>query len=181
MKKLLLTLVLIAAMIPNTTLAAKKDTLIEIKHFPLDSTDGILSQIGGLTIDENTSSDGKASLKVTAKEPVMLNLFKTGDIDVENATLLYTARIKTEDFKGRAFLEMWCSFKDKGRFFSRDLASPVTGDTDWVTEETPFYLKEGENPEEIELNIIIDGTGTLWIDDVKILKAPLPKDINENE
>ena len=68
---------------------------------------------------------------------------------------------------------MWCRFPGKGEFFSRGLQSPLTGTTDWTTEETAFFLKKGENPDNVKLNLVINGSGTAWIDDVRLLKGPL--------
>ena len=62
----------------------------------------------------------------------------------------------------------------KGEFFSRGLQSPLTGTTNWTTEETPFLLKKGEKPDLVKLNLVINGKGTAWIDDVLLLKGPLP-------
>jgi hypothetical protein len=42
-----------------------------------------------------------------------------------------------------------------------------------VTLQIPFFLKKGEKPDYVKLNIVINGTGTVWIDDVRLLKAPL--------
>jgi hypothetical protein len=68
---------------------------------------------------------------------------------------------------------MWCQFTGKGEFFSRDLSSPISGTTDWSTEETPFFLKKGENPDNVKINLVIEGRGTVWIDDVHLFKGPL--------
>jgi len=38
--------------------------------------------------------------------------------------------------------------------------------------ETPFFFKKGENPDNIKLNLIIKGKGTVWIDDIRLLKGP---------
>jgi hypothetical protein len=40
-------------------------------------------------------------------------------------------------------------------------------------EETPFFLKKGENPDNVKLNLVINGKGTAWIDDIRVLKGPL--------
>ena len=68
---------------------------------------------------------------------------------------------------------MWCQFTGKGEYFSRDLSSPLTGTTDWSTEETPFFLKKGENPDNVKLNLVIEGKGTVWIADIGLLQGPL--------
>jgi len=77
---------------------------------------------------------------------------------------------------GQAFLEMWCSFEGKGEYFSRGLQTLVTSDTDWSDTETIFYLKEGENPNNMKLNLVVNGSGTVWIDDIKLVKHPLRRD-----
>lgn len=70
-------------------------------------------------------------------------------------------------------IEMWCCFAGKGEFFSRDLRSPLSETTDWSDEETPFFLQKGENPDNVKLNLVIDGTGTVWIDDLRLGKGAL--------
>jgi hypothetical protein len=87
--------------------------------------------------------------------------------------LIYQAKVRTEEMVGRAYLEMWCHFPGKGEFFSRGLLSPLTGTTNWMTEETPFLLKRGEKPDLVKLNLVINGKGTAWIDDIRLLKGPL--------
>ncbi len=68
---------------------------------------------------------------------------------------------------------MWCVFKDKGEYFSRALHDPFTGTTDWKLQQTPFFLEKGQNPDNIKLNLVINGQGTVWIDNIKLLKAPV--------
>jgi hypothetical protein len=68
---------------------------------------------------------------------------------------------------------MWSRFPGKGEFFSRGLETPLTGTTTWTSEETPFFLKKGENPDNVKLNLVINGKGMAWIDDIRLLKSPL--------
>ncbi len=146
--------------------------VVELKQFPMNSLDGIIMQ-SAFKIDREVSSDGKGSLRIETSEPVVARLFEVNNIDIENARLIYQAKIRTEDVKGQVYLEMWCHFSGKGEFFSRGLQNPLTGTTEWTTEETPFFLKKGDNPDYVKLNLVIDGTGTAWIDEVKLLKGPL--------
>jgi hypothetical protein len=144
----------------------------ELKRFYLDNLDGIITR-SGIRIDKQISSDGYGSLRIEATERTTVRLFETGDIDIENARLIYQARVRTEDVEGQVYLEMWCHFPGKGESFSRGLETPLTGTTDWTTEETPFFLKKGENPDNVKLNLVIKGKGTVWIDDIRLLKGPL--------
>jgi len=145
---------------------------MELKRFPLNDVAEILTR-SGVELDPALSADGGGSLKVIATEPTVVHLVETGDLDVENARLLYQAKLRTDKLQGQAYLEMWCHFPGKGEFFSRGLQSPVTGSTEWTSTETPFLLKAGENPDNIKLNLVINGTGTVWVDDARLVEGPL--------
>jgi hypothetical protein len=144
----------------------------EIKVYPIDGKQGMITQ-SGTEIDTETTSDGKGSVRITASEPTTVRLYETGDIDIEDARLIYRAKLRTENVEGKVYLEMLCDFAGKGEFFSRALQSPLSGTNDWSSQETPFFLKKGENPDNVRLNLVIDGKGTVWIDDIRLLKAPL--------
>ena len=143
-----------------------------LKSYPLDDAEGLITQ-SGVAIDKQVSSDGHGSLRVEAGAPTTVRLFETGYIGAENARLIYQARLRTENVEGPVYLEMWCHFPGKGEFFSKGLTTPLTGTTDWTTVETPFFLKEGENPDNVKLNLVIDGKGTVWIDEIRLLKGTL--------
>jgi len=51
--------------------------------------------------------------------------------------------------------------------------SPITGTTEWSSETTPFFLQKGENPDNVKLNMVVNGTGTVWVDDIKVAKGPI--------
>ncbi|MEE8153311.1 MAG: hypothetical protein V3T76_09820 [candidate division NC10 bacterium] len=144
----------------------------ELRHFPLNNTNGIITR-SNVAFDKHTSSDGNGSLRITATGPTVVRLFEVGDLTVENARLIYQAKVRTEDVDGHVYLEMWCHFPGRGEFFSRSLQTPLSGTTNWTTEETPFFLKKGQKPDYIKLNLVINGTGTAWIDDIRLLKGPL--------
>lgn len=141
----------------------------ELKHYPVDNLDGIISQTG-VEFDKNISSDGNGSLKIISEAPAVIQLFKTDDIDVEDATIIYSAKVKTENVQGQVYLEMWCSFKEKGEYYSRGIENSIAGSNDWNTLETNFFLNTAENPDEVRFNIVVSGIGTVWIDDIRLVK-----------
>jgi hypothetical protein len=143
-----------------------------LKKYPMNSLDGLITR-SNVVVDTQNTSDGDGSLKVSASEPVTIRLYETGDLDVEDARLVYQAILRTEDMDGKVYLEMRCHFPEKGEFFSRALNAPVSGTVEWTQQETPFFLKKGENPDNVRLNLVIDGSGTVWIDDVQLVVAPL--------
>lgn len=163
----------LAAALTDSGCSKPSNTVIELKHYPIESMESIVNKTE-VVFDKQISSDGNGSLRVAVIEPTAIQLYETGDIDVENARLTYRARVRTEGVKGKVYLEMWCQFAGKGEYFSRGLHAPLSGTTEWSTKETPFFLKKGENPDNVKLNLVIDGKGTVWIDDIHLLKGPLP-------
>lgn len=145
---------------------------VEIMRFALDDAEGLITQ-SGVVIDKAVSSDGNGSLRIDATGPTTVRLFETGDVDIEYARLIYQAKVRTEDVQGQVYLEMWCHFPEEGLFFSKGLMRPLTGTTDWTTVETPFFLKQAQNPDNVKLNLVVGGKGTVWIDDIRLLKGKL--------
>jgi len=145
---------------------------MEVKHYQIESLEGLITRTD-IGVDKEITSDGNGSLRITANQPSTIRLYETGDINVENARLTYQAKVRTEGIQGKVYLEMWCQFTGKGEFFSRNMSTPLSGTTDWSTVETPFFLKKGENPDNVKLNLVIEGNGTVWIDDIHLFKGPL--------
>ena len=144
-----------------------------VRRLPVDNLEGIITQ-SCVKLDREVSSDGKGSIQIRVKKPMTVRLYEVKGLEeVENARLTYQARLRSEKLKGRAYLEMWCHFPGHGEFFSRGLMTPLTGTTNWTTEEVHFFLKKGENPDFVKLNVVIDGTGTLWVDEIVLTKTPL--------
>jgi hypothetical protein len=157
--------------VPDT---AQEPTTLKI--YPMDSMAGIISQTDDLLvleIDPGISSDGNGSLRIDAIGPATAHLYEVGDLNVEDARLIYRARLRTENVTEKVYLEMWCHFPEAGEFFSRGQASALSGSNSWVTVETPFFLKAGQNPDQIKLNLVFEGTGTVWIDDIQLIRGPL--------
>lgn len=100
-------------------------------------------------------------------------LFEVGNPGVEQCLLAYRARLRTEELQARAYLEMWCSFATRGEFFSKGFHNAVTGTNDWASYEIPFFLKRGQRPDLVKLNLVFDGPGTLWVKDVALWATPL--------
>lgn len=143
--------------------------IAEIKYFPLNTAPELVTAQGG-RIDKETTSDGQGAVRFDVTETSSLRLIEITDLDIDNCILTYQAKVKTKGLKGRAYLEMWCSFDNLGDYFSRDLNTPIIISTDWSTEQTQFNLREGEKPDRIFLNIVVEGSGTVWIDDIHLTK-----------
>ena len=112
----------------------------ELKKLSLDSATTL-----GTTIatDTKIKSEGNASIRISTSWPTTICLGEVPGLDVENARLVYEARVKSKSLEGQAFLEMWCHVGG-GPYFSRGFNSVVTGTSDWKTLETPFFLQPGQ-------------------------------------
>ena len=142
----------------------------ELKHLPIDDLNGIITQ-SGVQLDKIVSSDGNGSIKIETSEPIVVPLYIVNDVRVDDTQIIYEAKVKSEGLNGQAYLEMWCVFKGKGEFFSRGFDSVIAGTTDWITIKTVFNLRKGDMPDQIKLNVIVDGVGTVWIDDITLSKS----------
>ncbi len=151
---------------------SSEQEVVVLREYPMTGSLDVLAR-DIVQMDDAISSDGNGAARIHVDGPATIRLYETGDIDIEDARIIYQAKLRTEGVEGKVYLEMWCSFPGKGEFFSRALQSPITGTTEWTTQETPFFFKQGENPDNVKLNVVIDGKGTVWVDDVKLVKGPL--------
>ncbi len=123
----------------------------------------------------------EGSLKVVADGPKVVRLFETGPtadlfrrgpFDVDNSRLTYQAKLRTWALEGQAYLEMRCHFPGGEEFVSRGSDKPLSGTSDWTAVETSFVVKGAREPDNVQLNLVIDGKGTVWIDDVWLTLRP---------
>jgi len=125
------------------------------------------------TIAQSHISTGPDGWLIDVAEAQTVRLFEMENVNIDQCVITYRAMLKSENLKGRAFLEMWCRIQGRGEFFSKGIRQPVRGTTDWATYEIPFYLKKGQLCELIKLNVAVEGRGKVWIKDIEVLKTPL--------
>ena len=140
----------------------------ELKKLNLDD-----ASVLGTTIQTDTQvkAEGKGSIKITTQWPTTICLGEVTGLNVENAKLLYKAKVKS-DLDGSAFLEMWAHVSG-GQYFSRGMNDVVSQKTDWKIIQTPFLFQKGQRTDKVTLNLVINGKGTVWIDDIVLSKEPL--------
>jgi hypothetical protein len=113
------------------------------------------------------------SIRIESTESRSVRLFEVKDPGVQQCVVTYRAEMKGEKVEGRAFLEMWCSFSGRGEFFSKGLHQALSGTSNWARFEIPFYLKQGQMPDLIKLNLAVEGRGVVWLKNIELLKTPL--------
>jgi hypothetical protein len=173
MRQRFLMLVMVLATTACTSSQQSPAPPVELKHFALDSLEGVHATTG-VSFDPQTSADGKGSLRVDTNQPLTVPLFEVTDTSIENAMLIYQASLQSQNLDGKAYLEMWVRIPGKGEFFSRGLDRPLTGTMSWMTVATPFFLQPGQKPDLVRLNLVVQGKGRVWVDDVRLMRAPLP-------
>lgn len=150
-------------------------------RYPVDNMDGLVTQTG-VEIDGEITADGNGSLAVETDSPLTVELYRVRDIDLDNTRVVYKARLKTQDLagsddmKGIAYLEMKATFPDGEELVARGPRIPPSGTTDWGPGDAILYIDKGESPREIELNMVVDGTGKVWVDDIVLEYRPLRLD-----
>ncbi len=141
---------------------------IDLKKLSLDDASTIGTRI---ETDGQVKAEGKGSIRITTRWPTTICLAEVSDVDIENATLLYRAKVRTE-LEGNAYLEMWVQVGN-GQYFSRGMNDVVSQKTEWKAIQTPFVLQKGQKPSRITLNIVINGKGVVWVDDIVLSEEPL--------
>ncbi|HSA93401.1 MAG TPA: hypothetical protein VLE48_10350 [Terriglobales bacterium] len=99
-------------------------------------------------------------------------LFQVPQPGVDQCMLTYRVQMKTSAVRDGVYLEMWCVFGGN-EYFSKGLHHKAKGTNDWASYQTPFYLKQGQFPDLIKLNLVFEGPGTVWLKDIELLKTPL--------
>jgi hypothetical protein len=138
------------------------------KIYSCDSLDGLLTK-SGVELDKTISSDGNGSVRIQSGQgKTTVRLFETGPVDTCNSVLWYQAKLRCENITGRTYLEMWYVIPGKGEFFSKGFDNTISGTTDWVSMQIPFRNDTPVKPDNVKLNLVIEGAGTVWIDDIRL-------------
>jgi hypothetical protein len=140
-----------------------------IKELALDDTDSLGTVIDN---DDSVKTEGSHSMRIRTLWPTTICLGEVTGLDIDESTLIYQAKVRSELVEGVAYLEMWCHV-DGGKYFSRGKNAVVRGSRPWHTLETPFFLQQGQKVEKVTLNVVIEGTGTIWLDAVTLIRQPL--------
>lgn len=129
--------------------------------------------VGDTPLTKDAVTTGHQGWVVETNEKRTVRLFEVANPEAEQCLLAYRASLKCEGLSGRAYLEMWCRLPGRGEFFSKGINQTITGTTDWASYEIPFFLKKGQKPDLIKLNLVVEGKGKVSIKDIQLLKTPL--------
>jgi hypothetical protein len=158
--------------------AGKKETVLV--SYRLNSLDGVIAQTN-VSLDKTVSNDTLASLKIDAPSSMNVPLFEfiVGSNNVEDSKIIYRAALRSEKLSGRAYLLMSVHYPDGMESYSRGFEQALIGTVPWFTEDISSVIEKGKKPDKIKLGVVIEGTGTVWVDDIKVLKAPPPSKLDK--
>jgi hypothetical protein len=164
-------LLLIAGLlfVSHTTLQAqepfpwlKSDKLKNVTlHAPGKLADGVVVQV-----------DGDAKQTTT---PIIAVLKPS----MPSHRYVLKGRVKFEGVEGHAYLELLSVFAEKKVYYTRTLAESgvlgkFVGTSDWREVELPFASDPGLLPEQINVNVVLSGKGTIYVAPLTV--AALPDD-----
>lgn len=141
----------------------------EIFRLNLDNSEALGTIVSA---DQKIKFEGNGSIRISTKWPTTICLSQISGLNLENTKLVYHAKVKSEELQGAAFLEMWCKVGG-GQYFSRGLNSTISGTQDWQEVSAAFILNKGQKAQVVTLNLVVNGIGTVWIDDIQLAKKPL--------
>ncbi|MBT2990215.1 MAG: hypothetical protein KME65_14770 [Candidatus Thiodiazotropha sp. (ex Ctena orbiculata)] len=123
-------------------------------------------------ISQDVTATSEGGWQIDSREAQTIRLFEVEIANIDNCMLTYRADLKSENLQGRGYLEMWCRIPGGGEFFSKGFQNALKGTNDWASYEVPFYLKSGQQPDLIKLNLTVEGSGKVWIKKVELSYTP---------
>ena len=173
MKKAVVFAAVLAAMMVYAGCSKKVEPPKDIQSFNCDSLDGILTE-GVATVDTQNPAEGAGSLKFSVAQPVTLPLFEI-KLPGDGAKFTLTYKMKVKDFSGDAYGQMDVNYANGGKQSLNNYQSAMGATSDWQPRELTYTVQRGQKVSSIVLSLILNGSGTVWIDDVHVIRAPLPE------
>lgn len=143
----------------------------EVDSFTCATVDRVVAK-ELVTVDREASSDGDGSIMINTAEPVTVRFFE-GKLPGENCKYTYKVKMKTEKLNGDAYLTMDINYPSGGKQTVQQEARSYLSDTnDWTQMEITIS-GPNQKPASVVLNVVVDGDGTVWVDDLHLIATPL--------
>jgi len=120
-------------------------------------------------IVEHSEKERKAATVAVIEKP-----------SIDGFTYQVAGWVKHEDVAPGSYLEMWSTFADGGRFFTRTLSPSgpmrnLDGSYDWRPFILPFQSSQTTGlPTRLEINVVFAGPGTVHLSPLRIEQYPSP-------
>lgn len=125
------------------------------------------------TISKDSVRVEDQALVLEAHEKTTVSLFEVKQPHVDQCILTYRALAKADQLEGKAYLEMLCRLPRVGDHSAKGVDNALEGLGDWSLLETQVYLPEGQQPDFLRLNLVMEGPGRVRMKDVEVIKTPV--------
>jgi len=143
----------------------------EVDYFTCNSVERVVAK-ELVQLDKSVSSDGDGSILIATQEPVTVRFFE-GKLPGENCKYTYKVKLKTEKLNGDAYLTMDVNYPSGGSQNVRQDVQQYLSDTnDWTPSEITISAPN-QKPASVVLNVVVDGDGKVWVDDLHLIATPL--------
>lgn len=153
----------------------KKEKESKVYYFPVNDFSEVIAEYN-LQLDSLISRDGVKSFRIDSEDTTTAYLFAVRNIPYEKCKFLWSAQCKTEELDGKVFLEVGVLIPEKSgkgkTYFSRSKET-IGGTRDWSKMQVEFLSTEPVKPELTQLNMIVEGSGRVWVDKIKLTVIPL--------
>jgi hypothetical protein len=129
---------------------------------------------------ERLDTNDGAAWRFDVAEPHTIRLVSQRNSVSGNAIVTFRAEMRTEVLDGRAFLELVgrASADAAGNAAaaekrSRGYHHVMQGSSDWKFVETPLLAPASPPTEAFELNLVVEGTGVVWLRNMELKVRPL--------
>lgn len=148
----------------------------EVASFPVDGDQDILDRGGeNVAFDREESADGGGSLRAESERSRTVRLYEVRNPrGLEGRLIILTAQLKSVGIHGRAFPELWIHAAGRNEVQARNPAGVISKTQNWKSVRIEYRCEQGERPDLLRVNLVIDGFGRAWIDDIRITSEPLP-------
>jgi hypothetical protein len=154
---------------------------MELVSFTADTLDLVL-MADYVYSDEEIFAEGSGAIRLTTEMPMSVDIYAVDYPEVENRLLVYKAKIRSQELVGDASLAMKVTLTTGTAFDARqEPSTAVGGTTDWTECEASLLIPAGSEVKSVVLGFSVDGFGTAWIDDLRVISAPPPGSVVEDE
>ena len=145
---------------------------VELRHFPLDSIDELLTK-EGVRIDSKISTDHGGSLLLRANGETRVPLVETGSLDIESAEIIFRGKMRVVSLKGDAYLEVTCELPGQGGDFGTRAAIRAEREPPLDRRGGLLPFAQGGEAENVRVSLVATAKGRIWLDDLRLETAPL--------
>jgi len=149
---------------------------VEVASFPVDGDQDIIDRGGeNIAFDRQESADGGGSLRAESTRPRTVRLYEVRNPrGLEGRLIVLSAKLKSVGVRGRTYPELWVHAAGRNEVQVRSPSVFLAQTRDWTPLRLEYRCEKGERPELLRVNLVIDGIGRAWIDDIRLTSEPLP-------